>query len=362
MASLIRPREAATRDRRWPRCQPRSTNRRIWSVRAITVRTMTALIAAMPTTVATRFDRSRPGEREGEPERGTSDRPAQVGPPIQVRRQQHVDHDVDHDDLDHGAHGHGPHRGVPPPVVHGEHRAEDAEDRARRARAHGAEVAEGVRGRAGGQSGQQVEQGVARAAELSLQDVAQDEQRVRVDGKVEDTEVQEHRGEQPPCLSVGHQGREHGPQVDHDEQVGSTDERAEASPGHLQDVDGEQDHHDRIRDRNALRVGDRDPPPGSLPEFLPRFRDARGALVADRGGDHALGADGAVAPGAVHAGLDVGVAVARLGRRRRRRDDRSLFHQRTGAMGGRAWSWLATSSTSNNGPQRSAILPSSPIR
>src|SRR4029453_18732584 len=91
--------------------------------------------------------------------------------------------------------------------------------------------------------------------------------------------------------------------------------------------DPDEAHEDHVRDGDSLRVRDRDPPTRSLTELALGLGDAGRTLVADRGSDHALGADRAVASGAVDAGLHAGVAVTGLERCRRwRRHDGVFVH------------------------------------
>ncbi len=82
-----------------------------------------------------------------------------------------------------------------------------------------------------------------------------------------------------------------------------------------------------VADACRAHVRRRDPPSGTLAELAPRLVDAVRALVPDGRGDHALGADRLTAPRAVHARLDVRVAIAELGNAGRgRRWERRLIH------------------------------------
>ena len=86
----------------------------------------------------------------------------------------------------------------------------------------------------------------------------------------------------------------------------------------------EQDHRGR---RLPAHVRRRDPASGTLAELAPSLVDALRALVPDGRRDHALRADRPATPGAVHARLDVRVAVAELGDAGRRRwRERRLIH------------------------------------
>ena len=88
--------------------------------------------------------------------------------------------------------------------------------------------------------------------------------------------------------------------------------------------------HERDRDRDEQGLGDADPTPQrpsrALAELATGLLHALGALEPDRRGDHAVRADRALAPGAVHARRHVGVPVAHLDRGRGRGGQVVLGH------------------------------------
>src|SRR4029453_15329959 len=84
-----------------------------------------------------------------------------------------------------------------------------------------------------------------------------------------------------------------------------------------QQLQREHGEHRREQDLGRRDPPSHDAPTRTLAELPAGLGDAFGALVADRSGSHALGQDRAVAPGAMHTGLHVRVAITMLHRRRR---------------------------------------------
>jgi hypothetical protein len=142
---------------------------------------------------------------------------------------------------------------------------------------------------------------------------------------VDQAAVEEHRGDEPPPLAVGHADRLALEERRADQRA--VDEELAARP--VQRAPAGRDHEQVDRDVGAdqdlrqERAGALDAEPAGLPSDAGRAgRDAGvlGALDPDRGEDHAVGAEAAAALGARDARLAVGVAIARQsGRRRHRR-------------------------------------------
>ncbi len=98
------------------------------------------------------------------------------------------------------------------------------------------------------------------------------------------------------------------------------------SGNHLEHIADADEHQEERRDRCGLGIRDGHPPARTLPVLAASLRNAGGAVMPDRSRDHAVGADRASAPGAMHAGGHRRVAIAMVAPRRGRRDHRLLFH------------------------------------
>ena len=164
-------------------------------------------MAEKPTTrITRRFDRfpQPSGDVAG---RDPRHQPAEVGPPVDEVQRQREDR-VQRDQLDHLPQPGGGQRGPPSAVVVGEEGAEQTEDRARGTRPHHAGRTERVRRGAREDAGREVDQQEAEAAELVLDDGAEQVQRVGVERDVDQPDVQEHAGDEPPVLPGRDAGQE----------------------------------------------------------------------------------------------------------------------------------------------------------